>query len=40
MRRNKLLQAGLLIILLSVFLAAFGPLIAPYDPFEVTEGRI
>ncbi len=37
MRRNKLLQAGLFIILLSVFLAAFGPLIAPYDPSEVTE---
>jgi len=37
LRRDRLLQVGLFIILLSVFLAAFGPAIAPYDPLEVTD---
>ena len=32
MRENRALPVGLFIILLSLFLAVFGPLIAPYDP--------
>jgi peptide/nickel transport system permease protein len=35
--RERMLQFGLFIIVLSMFLAAFGPLIAPYDPLEVTD---
>ncbi|MDQ2804674.1 MAG: ABC transporter permease [Pseudomonadota bacterium] len=34
--RNKLLILGCAIILLSLFLAAFGPVIAPYDPAAAT----
>jgi peptide/nickel transport system permease protein len=34
--RNRLLILGWAIIALSLFLAAFGPLIAPYDPREAT----
>lgn len=34
--RNKLLLVGCAIILLSLFLAAFGPSIAPYDPTAAT----
>jgi peptide/nickel transport system permease protein len=37
LRQDRLLQVGLFIILLSMFLAAFGPVIAPYDPFDVTD---
>jgi peptide/nickel transport system permease protein len=37
LRRDKILLIGLFTIALSIFLAAFGPVIAPYDPLEVTE---
>lgn len=37
MRRDRLLPLGVIIVLLSLFLAAFGPLIAPYDPNQASD---
>ena len=37
LRENRMLPAGLLIIALSLFLAVFGPNIAPYDPTEASR---
>jgi peptide/nickel transport system permease protein len=37
MRRNRLLPVGLAIIALSLFLAAFGPSVAPYDPNQASD---
>ena len=39
MRRNPLAMTGLTIILALLFVAAFAPLLAPYDPLEQDLGR-
>jgi peptide/nickel transport system permease protein len=37
MRRDRLLPVGTVIVLISLFLAAFGPLVAPYDPNQASD---
>jgi len=37
--RNKAAVMGMVIVILFIFVAAFAPLIAPYDPLQINDGK-